>query len=146
MNNLDITLMEFWGQFEDRTRTPALRLPAFAGHAFIRDAAGRPVPPPFPYITYSLNEPDFRGTIMGTASVWDRRLGMPNFRGLTNHIAAQVKNAIPTVAGTILRMDNGVVKLERLPNFLVYPDWPDPDDPLIVRLMINFAITNFVVA
>ena len=144
MNNLDIALLDFWGGFFDNTRSPPLRLPAFAGHAFIRNPQGQAVPPPFPYITYQLAEPDFRGTIPGIASVWDRRLGMPNFRGLTNHVAEQIKEAIPADAGRILRLENGTVNIERQPNFLVYPDWPDPDDPLIVRLMINFALTNFV--
>ena len=142
MNDLDLALMEFWGSFEDRTRIPVVRLPAFAGHAFVRDAQGQAVPPPFPYITYQLTLPDFGGQQLMQASIWDRRLGMPGFRGLTNHIAEQVRERIPH-AGVRLPVEGGFIWLQRANNnFIDYPAWPDPDDALIVRCMINLAVRS----
>ena len=62
---------------------------------------------------------------------------MPGFRGLTNMVAEQIEERIP-LEGVRIYVPTGFLWLMRSEvNFLDYPPWPDPDDPLIVRLMVN---------
>ena len=146
INDLDIALMEFFGSFEDRTRVPALRLPAFAGFAMVRDTAGNSVPATPPFITYPIVRPRFRGQTPVRVSVFDRRLGMPNFRGLTNMIAEQLEERV-LEGGMVLSFgDSGLIRLDRAgPNFIEPIPFPDPDAPFIVRCDINLIMTSFTV-
>ena len=138
-------MSQFFGSFVDVSRTPHLKINAFQeGYAIIRDAQGRPVPPPFPYITFPIIRPDFGSQTIATASIWDRRPSMPGFFGLVDDVLRQVQEKIPH-EGIILKLDSGdgLISLHRNPgNFINYMD--DPDDQLITRGIVSLVIASFI--
>ena len=143
INALDKVLIEFWGSFTDTTHTPPLKIPAYAGFALERNKKNEPVPATPPFITYDFTRPAFGGQTFMQVSIWDRNVAMPNFRGLTNLIAEQVEVRIPE-SGLILDVGIGHVLLSRNgTNFIQYMPLPDPDDPLLVRCVVNLTMTLF---
>lgn len=145
MNQLRLTISEFWGGFKNIDGSPIVAFQS--GYAWVMGKDARdndaPVAPPFPYITYDLVRPDFGATTLTQASIWNRRQ-QPGHFGLVDFVLTQIQERIPH-EGLLLQMDDGsgLVHLSRgAGNFIIYMG--DPDDKLITRGIINLQITNFM--
>lgn len=128
------TLHNFWSGFSDLNNEP---IPAYQmGYAFVKDTKGNPKPAPFPYITYDIIKPNFSQNTAYTADVWDKPYVVGNF-ALLDHVLEQISEKIPP-DGALL---NGIWLKRNPATFISYLN--DPNQPLIVRGVINLVLQNF---
>ena len=129
-------LAEFWGGFTD---VEGKLIPAYkSGYAFTKDDKNRPIPAPFPYITYEVVQPNFSSNAPTTVNIWDKRHAPGDFT-VVNHILEQVEEKIPT-EGLLLPGDLWLKRNSA--NFIFYMD--DPHDQLITRGVVNLMLQNFI--
>jgi len=131
INQIAMTLREFWSQFVDTFGRPALagapaRPPNMPIPAFIEGFANRFdgqrwSPPPTPYIIYPNIQPSFRQNALFQVSVWDRTPGNPGMMAMIYDVLGQIEKAIPTETGVILKLDDnsGAVWLMRSNPFIL---------------------------
>ncbi|MCL2816123.1 MAG: hypothetical protein FWD23_16135, partial [Oscillospiraceae bacterium] len=134
MKNISTAFHELWSGFYNRSSLlpdPVL-IPAYqSGYAISRDSQGRPVAPPFPYITYEIVRPSFSDFTIATANIWDKDPQNPGFFGLVDDVLAQAAEKIPE-EGIILDVGaDGTIAIYRSNPFIDYLD--DPDDQAITR-------------
>ncbi|MCL2856202.1 MAG: hypothetical protein FWE19_00560 [Oscillospiraceae bacterium] len=156
MNQLALALRDFWhNTFVDTFGRPTLpgasaRLPGTTIPAFLEGYARVPAgidkweSPPYPYIVYKMERPDFGQDYMITGTIWDRTPTNPGNMGLVNDVLGQVEKRIPH-GGVVLRLndDSGTIWIKRGAPFFSFPQG-DPDDPTIVRGVVNLVVQSHI--
>lgn len=135
MNQVFATFGEFWNnRFINRATGQLIR-------GFPEGSV--PVPAVFPFIIYPVMRPSFAQSVIASASIVDRRPTMPGFFGLVSDVLGQIGEVIPE-EGTFFEIaDGGMITLHRGSNF--FQTMGDPDDPAIVRGIVNLVIGGFMV-
>jgi len=141
MNQLDMTLQEFWGQFKHPVTGVAI--PAYQDHyAVDKHQAGQKAPK-FPYIAYPLVCPAYTQSTYISVTVWDKS-HEAGFLGLVNSVVDQIASKIPE-EGVVLRLNDnrGAVMFFRGSPFVIYPQG-DPTDQGIVRGTLNLLARGYM--
>ena len=142
MKEIRDALHAFWSGFYDRRSTlPApVPIPAYQSGYAVAEKSGKPVEPPFPYITFEVARPETLDFTVTTANIWDRNPNNPGWHGLVDDVLAQVSEKIP-MSGTNVRVGKvGVLTLYRSNPFIHYLN--DPDDQAIVRGIVRVIIKS----
>ena len=142
MNQLRITMQQFFGSFHNLPGQTPDFLPAFPqSFAVTRDAKGNPISPPFPYITYPLIKQGFGAQTIVAASVWNRVEGYPGHFGLVDWVLGQFEGRFKG-GRIVLTLDDGsggvILQFDRC-------FWMgDPSDRLVTQGIMQMAIKDFI--
>jgi len=142
MNKLFITYKEFWEQFKNPFSKNSA-VPAYQeGYAVVKKGSTWQ-PPPLPYIVYPVVRPAYSENALFNVTVWDKATNPGQFP-VVNAVVEQIAEMIGE-EGVVLTLDNneGAIWLMRGTPFVTYPQG-DPDDPTIVRGMLNLIARGYM--